>query len=86
MSKKLFFLLPALLLGAFLILTPSCGDSDPCKDVDCGQTAKTCGAFVLDGSCFCNVGYEGATCSEKWTLKFEGIVMVITSLVLILLI
>lgn len=70
MSKKLFFLLPALLLGAYLILTPSCGDSDPCKDVDCGQTAKT--GDCLDGSCFCNVGYEGATCSEKWTLKFEG--------------
>lgn len=66
MSKKLFFL-PALLLGAFLMFTPACGDSDPCKDVDCGANG-TC----FEGECVCNVGFEGATCSDAWSAKFVG--------------
>lgn len=52
MSKKLF-LLPALLLGAFLFFAPACGNDDACKDVDCGTTG-TC----FEGDCVCNVGYE----------------------------
>ena len=49
MSKKLF-LLPAFILGAFLLTTTSCGDK--CKDKDC--VSGTC----LDGTCECDPGYE----------------------------
>ena len=50
MSKKLF-LLPAFILGAFLMVTStSCGDK--CKDKDC--VSGTC----LDGTCECDPGYE----------------------------
>lgn len=66
MSKKLFFL-PALLLGAFLMFAPACGDSDPCKDVECG-TNGTC----FEGECVCNEGYEGAACADEWSTKFVG--------------
>ena len=51
MSKKFFFL-PALLLGAFLMFTPACGDSDPCKDVVCEN------ADCFEGDCVCRVGFE----------------------------
>ena len=66
MSKKLFFL-PALLLGAFLMFSPACGDSDPCKDVDCGANG-TC----FEGECVCNEGFEGAACADTWSAKFVG--------------
>ncbi len=69
MSKKLF-LLPALLLGAFLMFTPACGDSDACKDVDCG-TNGTC----FSGDCVCDDGYEiGASglCDTESRVKFYG--------------
>lgn len=69
MSKKLF-LLPALLLGAFLVFAPACGDDDPCKDVDCGANG-TC----FDGGCVCDVGYEtDATgkCTVKTIDKLAG--------------
>lgn len=66
MSKKFFFL-PALLLGAFLMFTPACGDSDPCKDVDCGANG-TC----FEGECVCNEGFEGASCTDTWSAKFVG--------------
>ncbi len=69
MSKKLF-LLPALLLGAFLMFTPACGDSNACKDVDCG-TNGTC----FSGDCVCDDGYEiGASgkCDTESRVKFYG--------------
>lgn len=66
MNKKLFFL-PALLLGAFLMFTPSCGETDPCKDVDCGLNG-TC----FEGVCECNEGYEGSACADEWATKFLG--------------
>lgn len=66
MSKKFFFL-PALLLGSFLMFTPACGDSDPCKDVDCGVNG-TC----FEGECVCNEGFEGAACADTWSAKFVG--------------
>ncbi|MBK7939269.1 MAG: hypothetical protein IPJ82_20285 [Lewinellaceae bacterium] len=69
MSKKLF-LLPALLLGAFLMFTPACGDSDACKDVDCGANG-TC----FSGDCVCDDGYEiGASgqCDTESRVKFYG--------------
>lgn len=67
MSKKLFFL-PALLLGAFLMFTPACGDSDPCKDVECGGTNGSC----FEGECVCNEGFEGTACADEWSTKFVG--------------
>jgi hypothetical protein len=66
MSKKLFFL-PALLLGAFLMFTPACGDSDPCKDVECGTNGN-----CFEGDCVCNEGFEGSTCADEWATKFVG--------------
>ncbi|MCB0527273.1 MAG: hypothetical protein KDC61_16905 [Saprospiraceae bacterium] len=69
MSKKLF-LLPALLLGAFMMFTPACSDEDLCKDVDCGANG-TC----FDGDCVCDVGYEiGASglCDTESRVKFYG--------------
>lgn len=65
MSKKLVFL-TMFFLSATVFLT-SCGDSDPCKDVDCGVNG-TC----FEGTCVCNVGYEGAACAEEWATKFLG--------------
>lgn len=69
MSKKLF-LLPALVLGAFLFFTPSCGDSTDCTDVDCG-TYGICDA----GNCSCDPGYEldaDGKCTVESRSKFVG--------------
>lgn len=69
MSKKLLFL-PALLLGAFLFFTPSCGDSTDCTDVDCGANG-ICDA----GNCDCDPGYELGTddkCSVETRSKITG--------------
>lgn len=69
MSKKLIFL-PALLLGAFLIFTPSCGDDTDCTDVDCGANG-ICDA----GVCNCDPGYELGTddkCSVETRSKIVG--------------
>ena len=69
MSKKLFFL-PALLLGAMLMFAPACGDSDPCKDVKCGDNG-TC----FEGACVCDPGYEQGTtglCDTESRVKFYG--------------
>jgi hypothetical protein len=69
MSKKFFFL-PALLLGAFLMFTPSCGETDPCKDVECGANGD-----CFEGECVCNVGYELGTsgqCDTEMRTKFIG--------------
>ncbi len=66
MSKKLF-LFPALLLGAMLMFAPACGESDPCKDVDCGVNG-TC----FEGGCVCNEGFEGSACADEWATKFLG--------------
>ena len=69
MSKNQF-LLPALLFGAMLMFAPACGDSDPCKDVDCGANG-TC----FEGSCVCNEGYDqdvNGQCTVEWTAKFLG--------------
>lgn len=69
MSKKLF-LLPALLLGAFLIFTPSCDDEADCTDVDCG-TFGICDA----GNCDCDPGYEldaDGKCNVETRSKLVG--------------
>lgn len=65
MSKKLVYLFA--LLGSMVVFAPACGDSDPCKDVDCGVNG-TC----FEGVCVCNVGYEGDACAEEWATKFLG--------------
>jgi len=67
MSKKLF-LLPALLLGAMLMFAPACGDSDPCKDVDCGANGD-----CFEGACVCREGYDqdaSGQCTVEWSAKF----------------
>lgn len=69
MSKKLI-LLPALLVGAFLMFIPACTDENLCKDVDCG-TYGTC----FDGDCVCDDGYEIGTsgkCDTEQRAKFLG--------------
>ena len=67
MSKKLF-LLPTLLLGAFLLFTPSCTETDLCKDLEgkCGN------GQCFDGACVCDEGYEGTNCESQWSAKFVG--------------
>ncbi len=65
MSKKLIYSFA--LLGAFAIFAPACGDTDPCKDVDCGVNGA-----CFEGVCVCNIGYEGAACAEEWATKFLG--------------
>lgn len=68
MSKKLFFLLPALFLGAFLMFTPGCGEADPCKDTTCSTTGGDC--FL--GDCVCKEGFEGTNCDAEFADKFVG--------------
>lgn len=65
MNKRLVFSL-AFLLSMTVFIT-ACGDSDPCKDVDCGANG-TC----FEGVCVCDVGFEGAGCLEEWVTKFLG--------------
>lgn len=65
MRTKLF--LPILILGISLFFISSCGEADPCKDVDCGVNG-TC--FI--GECVCNEGFEGAGCTAEWVTKFVG--------------
>ena len=65
MNKKLFYLF-ALLCSMSIFMT-SCGETDPCKDVDCGANG-TC----FEGSCVCNQGYEGSDCNTEWSAKFLG--------------
>ena len=70
MSKKLF-LLPTLLLGAFLLFTPSCTETDLCKDLEgkCGN------GQCFDGECVCDVGYEkdaSGICTIKTIDKITG--------------
>jgi hypothetical protein len=70
MTKKFSFL-PALLLGAFLMFAPSCGEDDPCKDLE-GQCGE--GNCFL-GECVCNVGYEkdaDGKCTVKIVDAFIG--------------
>ncbi|MCB0533046.1 MAG: hypothetical protein H6574_04965 [Lewinellaceae bacterium] len=65
MNKKLVYLFA--LLGIMVMFAPACGDTDPCKDVDCGANG-TC----FEGVCVCNVGYEGGDCNTEWSEKFLG--------------
>ncbi len=66
MSNKLFFL-PIALFAALVVFAPACGETDPCKDVECGANGQ-CDL----GICVCNVGFEGAACADEWAAKFVG--------------
>ena len=63
MNKKLVYLL-TLLVSVTLFLS-ACGETDPCKDVECGVNG-TC----FEGACVCNQGYEGSDCLTEWSAKF----------------
>lgn len=68
MNKTSF--LPALLFGAMLAFAPGCGDTDLCKDVECGTNGQ-----CFEGECICDVGYEiGASgqCDTESRVKFYG--------------
>jgi hypothetical protein len=70
MNKKLLLL--SVLLGAFVMFAPACGDddTDACKDVDCGVNGA-----CFSGDCVCDDGYELGTdskCSVVSREKFLG--------------
>ena len=68
MNKKLVYFFA--LLGAMVVFAPSCGDSDPCKDVDCGANGA-----CFDGGCVCDDGYEQdaeGKCTVLTVSKFTG--------------
>lgn len=53
----------------FAILWSSC-DTDPCKDVVCGDEG-----VCNEGICVCNLGYEkdsAGLCNTMWSTKFVG--------------
>lgn len=52
MSKKLFLLLPMLMMGALIMVNTGCGDK--CGKKDCGNGI----CDEVDGSCNCDPGYE----------------------------
>lgn len=56
-------------LGAFtlVMLTFASCTKDPCADVDCGANG-TCD----DGSCACEIYYEGDRCQTEWREKTYG--------------
>jgi len=55
-----------LFLVAALLIVASCGDDDPCMDLNCGS--GTC----EDGTCVCPEGYEGASCGTLEIAKYFG--------------
>lgn len=63
MNKRLLYSLAFLL--SMVAFAPSCGDSDPCKDVECGN--GTC----FEGDCVCDVGYA-KDANGQCTLRFIG--------------
>lgn len=68
MNKKLVYQLTLLLSMA--IFAPSCGDTDPCKDVACGDHGA-----CFEGACVCDVGYEqdaNGQCTVLTSSKFIG--------------
>jgi hypothetical protein len=69
--KKNLFLLMMIAFVATMTMT-SCGDADPCKDVECGQSAAVPTGDCFEGECVCNVGFEGTACADEWATKFIG--------------
>ena len=69
MQKNKLILLLAIGYALFLI---SCDDNMFCKDVDCGMYGA---CDVVDGSCFCTLGYEfdsAGKCNSLGNTKFIG--------------
>jgi hypothetical protein len=65
-------LIQFLLAFVFVFFLTTCTSDDPCKDVDCGQTAILPTGKCVEGVCECNHGFEGAYCAEEWSFKFIG--------------
>lgn len=68
--KKFQFLLFALLVSATTLTFTSCGDDNPCKDVECGTNGE-----CFEGDCVCNVGFEKdaeGKCTVDSRTKFVG--------------
>ena len=61
---KLFSLAAALTFG--IVALNSCTE-DKCKDVVCSN-----GGVCMDGTCYCEAGYEGTTCQTEQRAKFLG--------------
>ena len=66
MKKNLLWFFGLAILAATTFSTTSC-NSDPCKDVKCGDHG-TC----FDGACVCDQGYEGTNCDVEWKTKYLG--------------
>ncbi len=68
MNKRLFYFIA--LLGSMTLFAPACGDSDPCKDVECGANGA-----CFEGTCICDEGYEqdaNGQCTVLTADKFIG--------------
>jgi hypothetical protein len=70
MSKNLF--LPYLYFLLTTIFLLSCTSNDPCKDIDCGQSAVIPTGECIEGVCECLPNYEGDYCAFEYAFKFVG--------------
>lgn len=74
MKKNLNLIAAALVVGVALFIA-SCGTTDKCEDLNCGANG-----VCVDGTCQCDVGYEGTDCSTLTRQKYLGAVSVAVGL------
>jgi hypothetical protein len=61
-----------LFILSFISFQYACTPDDPCADTNCGQLAQMPTGKCVEGTCICNLGFEGALCADPWVLKFKG--------------
>jgi hypothetical protein len=70
MRKNLFQ--PFLYFLFSIIFIQSCDSNDPCKVIDCGQSAVIPTGECVEGVCECLPNYEGDYCAYEYAFKFVG--------------
>jgi hypothetical protein len=63
-----YFLKATALAICIYSLFMAVGCQDPCKNVPCVQNQ----GFCVEGTCYCNDGYQGDSCSLGFNAKFVG--------------